>query len=31
MTQIRKAILSDLKEIVELFDKYRMFYEKVST
>lgn len=30
MIQIRKAILPDLKEIVELFDKYRIFYEKVS-
>jgi hypothetical protein len=30
MTEIRKATLEDLKLVVELFDKYRVFYEKES-
>lgn len=30
MTKIRKALLSDLNGIVDLFDKYRVFYEKKS-
>jgi ribosomal protein S18 acetylase RimI-like enzyme len=30
MTEIRKATISDLKHIVELFDKYRVFYERQS-
>ena len=30
MTEIRKATIEDLKFVVELFDKYRVFYEKES-
>ena len=30
MTKIRKATIGDLKFVVELFDKYRVFYEKES-
>ena len=30
MTEIRKATIGDLKFIVELFDKYRVFYEEES-
>lgn len=30
MTEIRKATIDDLKLVVELFDKYRVFYEKES-
>ncbi|MBL0332042.1 MAG: GNAT family N-acetyltransferase [Chlorobiota bacterium] len=30
MTEIRKATIKDLKFVVELFDKYRVFYEKES-
>lgn len=30
MAEIRKATLEDLKLVVELFDKYRVFYEKES-
>ncbi len=30
MTEIRKATIGDLKFVVELFDKYRVFYEKES-
>ncbi|MEO7046947.1 MAG: GNAT family N-acetyltransferase [Ferruginibacter sp.] len=30
MIQIRKATIEDLKFIYELFDKYRVFYEKES-
>lgn len=30
MTKIRKATIEDLKLVVELFDKYRVFYEKES-
>jgi N-acetylglutamate synthase-like GNAT family acetyltransferase len=30
MIKIRKATINDLKFIVELFDKYRVFYEKES-
>ena len=30
MTGIRKATIEDLKFVVELFDKYRVFYEKES-
>ncbi len=30
MTKIRKATLQDLKFVVELFDQYRIFYEKES-
>ena len=30
MTEIRKATIADLKLIVELFDHYRVFYEKES-
>jgi GNAT superfamily N-acetyltransferase len=30
MIEIRKAQLKDLKSVVELFDQYRVFYEKES-
>lgn len=30
MTEIRKATIKDLDLVVELFDKYRVFYEKES-
>lgn len=30
MTKIRKATIKDLKLVVELFDKYRVFFEKES-
>jgi GNAT superfamily N-acetyltransferase len=30
MIKIRKATINDLKFIIELFDKYRVFYEKES-
>jgi GNAT superfamily N-acetyltransferase len=30
MTKIRKATIKDLNLVVELFDKYRVFYEKES-
>jgi hypothetical protein len=30
MTEIRKATIEDLKSVVILFDKYRVFYEKES-
>jgi GNAT superfamily N-acetyltransferase len=30
MTKIRKATIKDLKLVVELFDQYRVFYEKKS-
>jgi GNAT superfamily N-acetyltransferase len=30
MTKIKKATVNDLKFLVELFDKYRVFYEKES-
>lgn len=30
MIKIRKATIEDLKLVVELFDKYRVFYEKES-
>ncbi|MFM8587972.1 MAG: GNAT family N-acetyltransferase [Bacteroidota bacterium] len=30
MTEIRKATIKDLKFVVELFDQYRVFYEKKS-
>lgn len=30
MIEIRKATIKDLKFVVELFDKYRVFYEKES-
>lgn len=30
MIEIRKATIADLKLVVELFDKYRVFYEKES-
>lgn len=30
MTEIRKATIEDLKFVVELFDEYRVFYEKES-
>jgi len=30
MTKIRKATIKDLKPVVELFDQYRVFYEKKS-
>ena len=30
MTGIRKATIEDLKFVVELFDKYRVFYKKES-
>ena len=30
MTEIRKATIEDLKFVIELFDKYRVFYEKES-
>ena len=30
MTKIRKATIEDLKFVIELFDNYRVFYEKES-
>ena len=30
MTNIRKSTLDDLKLVAELFDQYRVFYEKES-
>jgi ribosomal protein S18 acetylase RimI-like enzyme len=30
MTEIRKATIKDLKCVIELFDNYRVFYEKLS-
>ena len=30
MTETRKATIKDLELVVDLFDKYRVFYEKVS-